>query len=183
LGGRGDGLLGAARLSQTTDKMPSVNAAMERSLREGAVDLLAASLRPLLDRRAGSITNSATDVKTAFSSWDNCMNFTYCKYVWSLSLLPPGQSAAGERTLTIPNHQTDGRRSRSLSLAASSSSRWCGAWCGACAVASRAVARVSPASSAAATAAAAAIPPKARLTNIWMTHITNRTRAIAPRSP
>lgn len=60
--------------------MPSVNVAMERSLREGAIDLLAASIRPLLDRRAGTITESVSDVKTAFSSWDNCMKFTYCKY-------------------------------------------------------------------------------------------------------
>ncbi|KLU87807.1 hypothetical protein MAPG_06800 [Magnaporthiopsis poae ATCC 64411] len=60
--------------------MPSVNVAMERSLREGAIDLLAASIRPLLDRRAGTITESVSDVKTAFSSWDNCMKFTYCKW-------------------------------------------------------------------------------------------------------
>ncbi|KAL8419859.1 hypothetical protein RB594_002858 [Gaeumannomyces avenae] len=60
--------------------MPSVNVAMEGSLREGAVDLLAASIRPLLDRRAGTITESVSDVRTAFSSWDNCMKFTYCKW-------------------------------------------------------------------------------------------------------
>lgn len=62
--------------------MPSVNVAMERSLRGGFLDLLAASLRPAFERR-DVITDAqgkANDVKTAFSSWDNCMNAVYCKY-------------------------------------------------------------------------------------------------------
>jgi hypothetical protein len=62
--------------------MPSVNVAMERSLRRGFFDLVAASLRPALERRdtVGNVQGQISDVKTAFSSWDNCMNAVYCKY-------------------------------------------------------------------------------------------------------
>lgn len=66
--------------------MPSVDVAMEKSLRRGVVDgfkdLLSASLRPALEHR-DAITEAQgqiTDVKTAFSSWSNCMNAVYCKY-------------------------------------------------------------------------------------------------------
>lgn len=66
--------------------MPSINVAMERSLRRGVMDafkdLLSASLQPALARR-DAITDAQgqiSDVKTAFSSWDNCMNAVYCKY-------------------------------------------------------------------------------------------------------
>ncbi|KAK4240965.1 hypothetical protein C8A03DRAFT_41593 [Achaetomium macrosporum] len=51
---------------------------MERSLRRGFLDLVVASLRPALDRR--DLAGQITDVKTAFSSWDNCMQVTYCKW-------------------------------------------------------------------------------------------------------
>ncbi|KAH8884518.1 hypothetical protein GQ53DRAFT_396153 [Thozetella sp. PMI_491] len=63
--------------------MPSVNVAMQRSLREGLVDLVAASLRPALQRRDGTLTNignGISDAKTAFSSWDNCMQASFCKW-------------------------------------------------------------------------------------------------------
>ncbi len=53
-------------------------------MKEGFVDLLIASLRPALEKRDGTITglvNDANNVKTAFSSWDNCMQATICKYV------------------------------------------------------------------------------------------------------
>lgn len=30
---------------------------------------------------ANEVSDTVTDVKTAFSSWDNCMDVTYCKYV------------------------------------------------------------------------------------------------------
>jgi hypothetical protein len=49
---------------------------------DGFMDLLSASLRPALERR-DAITDAQgqiSDVKTAFSSWDNCMNAVYCKY-------------------------------------------------------------------------------------------------------
>ncbi len=61
--------------------MPAVNVAMERSLRRGFMELLVASLRPAVGRR--DIQGQITDVKTAFSSWDNCMQVNYCKYVAS----------------------------------------------------------------------------------------------------
>lgn len=59
------------------EEMPTVDVVMERSLRRGFGGLMAASLRPVLDRR--DITSQFNDVSTAFSSWDNCMNVTYCK--------------------------------------------------------------------------------------------------------
>lgn len=81
--------------------MPSVNVAMERSLRRGVVDglmdLLSASLRPALKRR-DAITDAQgqiSDVKTAFSSWDNCMQAVYCKYA---PLCPPPQATPGVPT-------------------------------------------------------------------------------------
>ncbi|KAK3337234.1 hypothetical protein B0T19DRAFT_396877 [Cercophora scortea] len=58
--------------------MPAIDVAMQRSLKEGFLELLAASLRPALERR--DIQGQITDVKTAFSSWDNCMKATYCKW-------------------------------------------------------------------------------------------------------
>ncbi|KAK0731626.1 hypothetical protein B0H67DRAFT_597475 [Lasiosphaeris hirsuta] len=51
---------------------------MGRSLKEGFVELLVASLRPALERR--DLQGSVNDVKTSFSSWDNCMQATYCKW-------------------------------------------------------------------------------------------------------
>lgn len=57
--------------------MPSIDVAMARSLGGRAMGLVAASLRPVLDRRG--ITDSANDIKNSFSSWDNCMAATYCK--------------------------------------------------------------------------------------------------------
>ncbi|KAK4105575.1 hypothetical protein N658DRAFT_512993 [Parathielavia hyrcaniae] len=51
---------------------------MERTLRRGFLDLFVASLRPALGKR--DIEGTVTDVKTAFSSWDNCMLATYCKW-------------------------------------------------------------------------------------------------------
>ncbi|KAK4151669.1 hypothetical protein C8A00DRAFT_16962 [Chaetomidium leptoderma] len=58
--------------------MPAVDVAMERSLRRGFLDLFVASLRPALERR--DIAGQITDVRTAFSSWDNCMQVNYCKW-------------------------------------------------------------------------------------------------------
>lgn len=59
--------------------MPAVDVAMERSLRRGFLDLLAGSLRPALERK--DLQGQITDVKTAFSSWGNCMQASFCKYV------------------------------------------------------------------------------------------------------
>lgn len=55
-----------------------VDVAMRRSLREGFVNLLVASLKPTLEPRQ-DIVGKLDDAKTAFSSWDNCMAVTYCK--------------------------------------------------------------------------------------------------------
>ena len=60
-----------------TRKMPAVDVAMERSLRRGLADLFVAALQPALGRR--DVVGQVTDVKTAFSSWDNCMQAAYCK--------------------------------------------------------------------------------------------------------
>ena len=61
--------------------MPSINVAMERSLRRGALDLLVSAVRPAVERRdiVGSVAGQITDVRTAFSSWDNCMQANFCK--------------------------------------------------------------------------------------------------------
>ncbi|KAL1844246.1 hypothetical protein VTJ49DRAFT_2303 [Mycothermus thermophilus] len=58
--------------------MPAVDVAMARSLRRGVLDLFVASLRPAVERRG--LTEQINDVSTAFSSWDNCMQVTYCKW-------------------------------------------------------------------------------------------------------
>jgi hypothetical protein len=65
--------------------MPAVDVAMERSLRRGFLDLFVASLRPALARR--DVAGQISDVKTAFSSWDNCMLVNYCKCVSPRSLV------------------------------------------------------------------------------------------------
>ncbi len=65
-----------------TDKMPSIDVSMRRSVKEGFVDLLIASLRPVMERRddpVSGLVNEAEDVKTAFSSWGNCMQASFCK--------------------------------------------------------------------------------------------------------
>jgi hypothetical protein len=57
----------------------AVEEAMRRSLREGFVELLVRSLRPAIEPRQ-DIVGSVDNVKNAFSSWDNCMAATYCKW-------------------------------------------------------------------------------------------------------
>ena len=61
--------------------MPSIDVAMARSVRGGALDLVAAAIRPFVERR-DTLTNVAGqigDVRLAFSSWDNCMQANFCK--------------------------------------------------------------------------------------------------------
>ncbi|KAM7207070.1 hypothetical protein V8F33_000169 [Rhypophila sp. PSN 637] len=62
--------------------MPAVDVAMQRSLREGFMELLIASLRPALTKRmdVASVEGQINDAKTAFSSWDNCMQASFCKW-------------------------------------------------------------------------------------------------------
>ena len=57
--------------------MPSVDVAMARSLRGGVWGSISSSLASSLAPR--DIVGQVNDVKTAFSSWDNCMQATYCK--------------------------------------------------------------------------------------------------------
>jgi len=61
--------------------MPSIDVAMARSVRGGLLDLVAAAVRPYVERRS-TLTNVAdqiSDARTAFSSWDNCMQVNFCK--------------------------------------------------------------------------------------------------------
>lgn len=53
-----------------------IETAMRRSVRRGVSDIFFDSL---LGRR--DVTTSISNVKSAFSSWDNCMKATYCKSV------------------------------------------------------------------------------------------------------
>ncbi|POR36150.1 Uncharacterized protein TPAR_03652 [Tolypocladium paradoxum] len=67
--------------------MPPVDVAMVGSLRGGVLeqfkDVLARSIAAGMARRdiISDAQGKVTDVKTAFSSWDNCMKAAFCKYV------------------------------------------------------------------------------------------------------
>lgn len=66
--------------------MPSVDVAMARSLRpsawEAIRDVVVRSIAADLQRRdlISDAQNKVSDVQTAFSSWDNCMQAAYCKW-------------------------------------------------------------------------------------------------------
>lgn len=51
-------------------------------MRRGVTELVAAAMRPVLEGRGivADAQNQVDDVKTAFSSWDNCMQAAYCKW-------------------------------------------------------------------------------------------------------
>lgn len=61
--------------------MPSIDIAMARSLRGGVTGILARSLQKAFAERSiiTDAGNSISDVKTALSSWDNCMSVVWCK--------------------------------------------------------------------------------------------------------
>lgn len=65
--------------------MPSVDVVMARSLGPGALQqfqtLLSRSTAPHMARRDILVdaADRVFDVKTAFSSWDNCMRAAFCK--------------------------------------------------------------------------------------------------------
>ena len=64
--------------------MPVIDIAMAHSLatKRSVLDVLASAMGPVLyGRDVSSVSDKITDVKTAFSSWDNCMNADFCKYV------------------------------------------------------------------------------------------------------
>lgn len=61
--------------------MPSIDVAMARSVRGGVLDIVARSLQAGIERRGvvSEAQGQLSDIKLAFSSWDNCMQATYCK--------------------------------------------------------------------------------------------------------
>lgn len=62
--------------------MPSIDVAMIQSVatRRTLLDVLATAVGPVLyGRDAADVEGKITDVKTAFSSWDNCMAADFCK--------------------------------------------------------------------------------------------------------
>jgi hypothetical protein len=64
--------------------MPHITQAMQRSVGVKAGNIV---FDALLGER--SITDSVKNVKNSFSSWDNCMAATYCKYVTQTPLAEP----------------------------------------------------------------------------------------------
>ncbi|WQF77964.1 Putative [PSI+] induction protein [Colletotrichum destructivum] len=65
--------------------MPTIDVAMARSLRGGVWGSVASSIAANIETRGITDTvnnagNQINDVKTALSSWDNCMAVTYCKW-------------------------------------------------------------------------------------------------------
>ncbi|KAK5657063.1 hypothetical protein OQA88_3590 [Cercophora sp. LCS_1] len=58
--------------------MAGIDTAMRRSLREGFAELMVRSLEPVLKRQ--DLQGQVDNVRNAFSSWDNCMEATYCKW-------------------------------------------------------------------------------------------------------
>ncbi|KAL7629288.1 hypothetical protein AAE478_000808 [Parahypoxylon ruwenzoriense] len=67
--------------------MPHIGAVMERSLQERSLrdafmDLLARSAVAALGKRQsiGDMPGGISDARTAFSSWDNCMQASFCKW-------------------------------------------------------------------------------------------------------
>lgn len=64
--------------------MPHITQSMSRSVRVKAGNIV---FDALLGRRG--VTDEVSSVKNSFSSWDNCMNATYCKYVAQTPLLEP----------------------------------------------------------------------------------------------
>lgn len=64
--------------------MPSIDVAMARSLRGGVWESMVSSMAADIQSRGITDTvqsagNSINDVKTALSSWDNCMSVNFCK--------------------------------------------------------------------------------------------------------
>ncbi|KAI1345201.1 hypothetical protein F5Y15DRAFT_20452 [Xylariaceae sp. FL0016] len=67
--------------------MPHIGAVMERSLQERSlrdafIQLLSRSAVAAISKRQSisSVTGDLEDAKTAFSSWDNCMQASFCKW-------------------------------------------------------------------------------------------------------
>ncbi|CAK7263044.1 hypothetical protein SEPCBS57363_000368 [Sporothrix epigloea] len=63
--------------------MPSIDIAMARSVatKRTLLDVFASAMGPVLHSRDDSyVSDKITDVKTAFSSWGNCMQADFCKW-------------------------------------------------------------------------------------------------------
>ncbi|KAI5926786.1 hypothetical protein F4810DRAFT_487653 [Camillea tinctor] len=65
--------------------MPHIGVLMERSLhdrswKDAFVQLVARSAYAAITKRDSSLSSSISDAATAFSSWDNCMKATFCKW-------------------------------------------------------------------------------------------------------
>lgn len=69
--------------------MPSIDVAMARSLQGGAWGTLKTSLARSVatDLASRDVGQKVEDVKTALSSWDNCMAASFCKYVFRILVL------------------------------------------------------------------------------------------------
>lgn len=74
--------------------MPHIGLAMERSLQhrswaDAVVNLLSRSAVAALGKRQSldHISGDISDAATAFSSWDNCFQAAFCKYVKFIGLL------------------------------------------------------------------------------------------------
>ncbi|CAK7228622.1 hypothetical protein SEUCBS140593_006976 [Sporothrix eucalyptigena] len=83
--------------------MPSIDVAMVRSVatRRSVLDVLASAMGPVLyGRDVSDVEGKITDVKTAFSSWDNCMQADFCKGKKNKYLdepyIPPNQGYRSE---------------------------------------------------------------------------------------
>lgn len=113
---------------------PHIGAVMERSLQDRSwgdalVSLLSRSAVAALGKRqpaTDSISSDISDAATAFSSWDNCFQAAFCKYVpfYQIVLLIRGKLTS-----------IDGLLLRCSSLPASLSCLSSGASCDAAAVA------------------------------------------------
>jgi hypothetical protein len=59
--------------------MPHISEAMARSMRRSVGEILVSSL--MRRDAVTSATGEVSSVKNTFSSWNNCMKASYCKFV------------------------------------------------------------------------------------------------------
>lgn len=85
--------------------MPSIDVAMTTSLRGGVSGILARSLQHAFQQRSiiTDAQDQIVDIKTAFSSWDNCMQVVYCKYGYPVS--SPSYCGCADTTNQMARHR------------------------------------------------------------------------------